>query len=209
MWTQREVVDKLVTIIQSLQSQRETGQLTVTYGDGIVAEEGIVVFSNGKVVEARIGRRTGSDALNRLSSLEHCSCYFARSAEKPRGPGPYTPTPNGTLETLTNESTHMLPSTPNTSSQPRLYLLEENTDKKRVDVPHVSAVPHAIVQHDVAFHKIEQRGLSRSHRRLFLLIDGQRSVSDLTRLMGKKEKEVSALLHDLERAAIIYIYLSP
>jgi len=52
-------------------------------------------------------------------------------------------------------------------------------------------------------HAIEQKRLSRSHRQLFLLIDGQRSVQELGRLAAKNEQDLQALLGDLERIGVI------
>src|SRR5207248_5266370 len=50
---------------------------------------------------------------------------------------------------------------------------------------------------------IERVGLSRAHRRLFLLIDGYRTIPELVRLMGRGEDEIKALLRDLEGADLI------
>jgi DNA-binding MarR family transcriptional regulator len=52
-------------------------------------------------------------------------------------------------------------------------------------------------------HLIEQMGLSRTHRRLFLLIDGGRTVKELIRLMSHDPEDVQKLLQDLERAGAI------
>ena len=52
---------------------------------------------------------------------------------------------------------------------------------------------------------IEQMGLSRTHRRLFLLIDGGRTVKELIRLMAHEPEAVQRLLQDLERAGVIQI----
>jgi hypothetical protein len=46
-------------------------------------------------------------------------------------------------------------------------------------------------------------GLTRIHRQLFLLIDGQRSVPELIILIGHRTDEVDTLLDDLERAGLI------
>ncbi len=50
---------------------------------------------------------------------------------------------------------------------------------------------------------IDRMGLSRKHRQLFLLIDNQRTVSDLARLMNCNQDEIQSLLQALEKAAVI------
>src|SRR5436305_2083927 len=81
MWQQQEIAGRLVNVIQQVQSRRETGQLTAWQGNNAGAEEGIIVFVNGKITDARVGRRTGSDALNRLSNWENCFYRFVRPGD--------------------------------------------------------------------------------------------------------------------------------
>jgi DNA-binding IclR family transcriptional regulator len=64
-------------------------------------------------------------------------------------------------------------------------------------------IPHRLQEGPAALQHIEQMKLSRTHRRLFLLIDGKRPAPDLAHLMGKAPEEVYRLLYDLERAGLI------
>lgn len=202
MGQQHEVVDRLVNIIQGLQSQRETGQLMAKHGNGVAAEEGVVVFVNGRVTEARIGRRTGSEAFNRLSKWESCICWFVRSTAAEAPPRMF-PSSNGDAGMLTPGG--MFPSTPIPFSPSKAEPLEENFRAIRAPIAAVPPVPQPVSQSQWAFTRIERLGLSRAHRRLFLLIDGQRSLPELIRLMGRGEHDIYALLQDLENAAVIRI----
>ncbi|MDQ2886579.1 MAG: DUF4388 domain-containing protein [Chloroflexota bacterium] len=51
--------------------------------------------------------------------------------------------------------------------------------------------------------RFSRMGLSRVHWHLFLLVDGQRSVSQLARLLGRSMQETGTLLFELERAHLI------
>jgi len=53
------------------------------------------------------------------------------------------------------------------------------------------------------FRIIEQAGFTRSHRHLFLLIDGSRNVAELVHLMRREPHEVQILLNELEDAGLI------
>src|SRR5262249_15210459 len=66
-------------------------------------------------------------------------------------------------------------------------------------------VPRVCMEFNEATVQIEHLGLSRSHRRLYLLIDGHRSIDDLEPLIGRKGEEVRSMLHDLEWSGIIQI----
>lgn len=63
--------------------------------------------------------------------------------------------------------------------------------------------PMRIHQNDVGIQILNRKRLSRVHLRLFLLVDGQRDVEELARLIGKKPEEVQLLLADLEAIGII------
>ena len=65
------------------------------------------------------------------------------------------------------------------------------------------ARPLRIQPDDVAIQILNENRFSRLHLHLFLLVDGQRNVVELARLIGKKPEEVQRLLNDLEAIGII------
>jgi hypothetical protein len=65
-----------------------------------------------------------------------------------------------------------------------------------------SALPPYRLQ-EVGKPRFSHMGLSRVHWHLFLLVDGQRSVSQLARLLGRSMQETGTLLFELERAHLI------
>ena len=58
---------------------------------------------------------------------------------------------------------------------------------------------------DDAMQIIKYRGLSRTHRHLFMLIDGHRSITELVQLLKHTDQEVYKLLQDLEEATLIKV----
>jgi predicted transcriptional regulator len=50
---------------------------------------------------------------------------------------------------------------------------------------------------------MEPMGLSRLHKRLFLLIDGQRTIAEIARLVGKKPEEIQEYIGDLINADFV------
>ena len=65
------------------------------------------------------------------------------------------------------------------------------------------SAPYRTRQLQEALLIMDRMGLSRAHRRLFLLVDGQRLVPELARLMGRRESEIYELLQDLKRSGLI------
>ena len=66
-----------------------------------------------------------------------------------------------------------------------------------------AAVPSPCHLPNVSLRVLTDRGLSRVHRQLLLLIDGQRSLAELMRLTGKSANEVDLLLRELAQADLI------
>ncbi len=69
----------------------------------------------------------------------------------------------------------------------------------------VTLVPRPLPPLQDSLRRVEQQGLSRQHRRLMLLIDGQRTIAELVRLIGYTQYEVQKLLVELEQARIIQL----
>jgi len=220
MSQQKEMMtDRLVGVISSIQRERRSGVLTVNRGEGIFLEEGTIVFANGQISQASVGRLRDSAARNWLSTWESCRFLFVPTSSESgvhdsqpslpaqghaASPSALGPPPRMTDTRWPDPQTPM-PSSLEGQEGPGLAGDRERIGKNgRLDTP-ASAAPYPIQQHDPALRLIEQQGLSRVHRQLFYLIDGRRSIVDLVRLTGKRGNELYKLLGDLERAHVIRI----
>lgn len=175
--------DRLVGIIANIKIERKSGQLRVRRGEGLTTEEGILTFIQGQVTQASVGRRSGTDALNWL-------CTWGRAR--------YTFTSPGSDEGSAFSALSNSAARGNT---------QVNTDRLETEpLPEMQReVPRVCTQFAEASIRIERAGLSRSHRRLYLLIDGHRSVHDLEPLIGRKSEEVRSMLQDLEWLEVIQL----
>lgn len=179
---QRETAtDRLVDVIQVIQLGRRTGMLAVERGRDATFEEGTLTFVNGQITDASVGSRRGQEALSWLSAWRSCLFTFI------------TPSANGF-------ASFQSPSL-NRSSHPQQNS-NGNGRTQRLDTPK-GDVPHRIKPVEEILPVMQMMGLSRSHRRLLLLIDGQRNVSEIVRLVGHSGEEVFQQLDELERAGFI------
>jgi Domain of unknown function (DUF4388) len=210
MTQQETATDRLVSIIQLIQLGKRSGVLKVRRGEGRTLEEGMIIFANGQVIESHTSRYGGSDAMNRLSAWEACRFIFSPS-DTPDDPlsspksfkGVKSPTGDRPI-------TENLPGPgprPQSLRGPSGPLTGPITPPLGVSYP-PSPVPYRKLEINTALNLLERKKLSRAHRHLLLLIDGQRSTQELVRLMGRNEKDVRALLKDLEQAVIIGFYIS-
>ena len=182
---QNIAVDHLVKIIQALQIGRTTGTLVATRGDGASYELGTLVFFNGRVAQARVGRREGREAFNLLSTWGKCRYNFVPSV---------TSVPPSTTEKTTDslsEDNFIQ------SMQTEVHALPSEQERVNETIPYRSKPLQYSLQ------VLSKKNLSRTHRNLFLLVDGSRRVVDLMRLLKLDENDVLALLYDLQDAGII------
>jgi hypothetical protein len=214
---QEMMADRLVHIISSIQRGRSSGVLTAKRGEGIFLEEGTIVFTNGQVSHASVGRRRSSEALNWLSTWESCRFIFVPAEAKVQVSQSSLPAKNITIsppalgppanmtKTRLSAQQNSTPASPQGQEGPELAReRESNGVKGQTDTP-ASAAPYPTQQLDAGLHQIEQHALSRVHKQLFFLVDGRRSIVDLVRLTGKRGSEIYKLLGDLERAHVIRI----
>ncbi|HLI71923.1 MAG TPA: DUF4388 domain-containing protein [Ktedonobacteraceae bacterium] len=188
--------DRLIGIIATIKLERKSGQLRVRRGEGLISEEGLITFRQGQITQASVGRRSGADALNWLSTWGKTRYLFTSLA-------PDEGTTTGPLSQ---------PASPEDSAVDRVApVVEVNTDKLKWEQVHEprNDTPRAIMKLHEATERMERAGLSRSHRRLFLLIDGNRSLDELALLLGKKLDEVRGMLHDLEWLGMIEVVHAP
>ena len=190
------VQEQLATIIQRIQMENRNGLLLVKRGEGSNLEEGTILFVNGKMEDARAGRRTKFDAFKYLCTWEHYEFSF----RTPDGKSLLFSSPPSFSSTTREYKALHTPLSPLTPPTP----LQLNP--LAVRRPAEELVPyHSRNQLSEALVVIEKMGLSRGHRRLFLLINGERSVSELARLTASAEDEVYQRLQDLEKAAVVHM----
>ncbi len=191
--------DRLLNVIQVLQLGKKTGHLVVERDINSKQEEGEVVFDNGQVVQAYAGSLQGQEALSWLSTWTHCRFLFVpETTEKTTrplntGPLPALPGPEGARSLRDTQ-----PRLPSASPATR-----QDTGGMERTLPAAYASPRRTCPTEKGFYLLEQAGLARSHRHLFLLVDGQRSIAELVRLTGRPPEEVQKLLHDLESIGVI------
>ncbi len=179
--------DRLANVIQVLQLGRKTGVLNVERGEGTTREEGMVMFVQGQITEACAGQQSGQAALAWLNSWGACRFTFVAGQREPTT-GPLAPLPRtGSLQMPYD-------------TYGRMQIVTRPAPAEKHLSGGAGALPPLPYQRrptNEALGILEQARLSRMHRRLLLLIDGQRTLEELERLLGRTQYEVQQLLHDL------------
>jgi hypothetical protein len=188
--------DQLSNIIQVIELGRKSGQLIVERGEGQMVENGEITFFHGQITYARCNYHSGQEALRQLNTWGACRFMFtpvSTGTTIVTGPRPLPLTGNP-------KSTRPLYALPHPHETPRYTPLQSTRTQQAI----APSIPQRTIFGDKALHLLDQAGLSRFHLRLFLLIDGKRTVDELTRLVGKKHEDVRKWLLDLESTGLIH-----
>jgi len=197
MQPQRETMtDNLADIIHILHIGSKSGTLAVERGEGNTLEEGLILFVEGRAVEAKVGRHNGLAAFNYLNTWQTCRFSFVSHAGQ-SGP-PSRPTTQPLAPQPAKPPTINTPYPNATTSMRSSGPLQPYQESARQ-----SPCPFRLPSGEVALQHPENFQLTRGHRRLLLLINGQRSVHELARLMVRNLNEVQVLLNELERSGLI------
>jgi hypothetical protein len=161
-------------------------------------ESGEIAFVQGQVTQASSGPMNGWQALNWLKAWGACRFTFTPEVAE------YSiqPQPASLSRQLTQplNALHPSQSMPSGATWSREGAI---TGELPVSSSATASTPRRLQVGEEMLHLLEQAGLSRLHRRIFLLIDGKRSSAELIRLIGRSQDEVQRLLDDLERIGII------
>jgi hypothetical protein len=288
--------DRLDTILQAVEQSQQTGIFNVQRGKGGVSEKGSITFLFGQAVDAKVGERSGIEALNWLKTWNSCQYVFTSQAPNEISVPPPAPTPapthkitsplafvaqmlprsasHETVKSDTNKSIpektpdrlvehsparpaefspaqaveqlpfepvepvqaptlpparpsslpHTPPSlpsfpapayTPAGYNPPNYNTIPQSSSPSYNPVTPVpqtylapthqptARIPFRLLQGPEALGYIQRAGLSRLHRHIFFLLDGQRSADDLARLTGHQLIDILRLLADLERIGLI------
>ena len=196
------VTDRLLNVIQVLQLGKKTGHLTIERDEGKGQEKGEIIFVQGQVTQAYGGNLRGQEALNWLSTWGACRFIFV-PATLDKTTNPLTPEQLGsprTTQPLRDTNPRLNAAMPDFLRQKPEWA---NTTGPLGNASPGLAVPHRIRSINVSLHLLDQEQLSRAHRQLFLLIDGNRTMAELVRLTGRPPEEIQRLLQDLEHVGII------
>jgi len=179
MQPQRETLtDSLANILQILQLGYRSGTLEVEREAGNTIEEGYIVFVNGRAVDAQLQPYRGMEALRALQTWGSCRFAFL-DANNPGMVPPPRPSPTRPLS----------------SGSP----VPTNAQWRTTPAP----FPRRLPAGDAAIAHPEFAHLQRTQRRLLLLVNGQRHVSELARLLALGPAEVQSLLDTLMREGLI------
>ena len=196
--------NSLGSVISMLQRDGRTGLLMVRRENWTEAEEGIIAFIKGQVIGLEAGQHKGQEAFNAMSQWR--DCYFSFMSPDQSGTPPLLL--GGPLDTP--PTTQVPPSVPPLGDMPTLPLVSRDLSpfNQAQDFAQSTSntyeIPVQMTPFEAALPILDRMG-SRIYRRVYLLIDGRRSIAELMRLTGRSRAEMDKILYDLAEARLIRV----
>jgi hypothetical protein len=184
---QKRDAESLGDLLSTLYTQQQSGLLSVECLHNGRWEEGELYILTGQPIYARMGKQGGQEALKQLLLWRPLRFSFVIDAPRPPAnlpasvgisPMPAHAQPTGALRASGNHLMHG-------AYPPREQL-----------VPHKMGMPRQALS------------LSLAHRQrmMYFLINGQRTIADLSRTSGKTVPEVEEILQELQHHGLIQIF---
>jgi hypothetical protein len=224
--------ERLADIVELIRARKQSGLLSIEFFENGRLEEGEIYFQQGKPSFARTHNKTGTDALAALMNWRRVYFRFIADVPSPDAPRsstfpttgpltgsshisslPATPIPSVHTEPLQNQwpQTRQIPSW----SSAEVPALVEHSPQwipgESSNTPHgeeplgIGRMESLVPQKRGEAQSVLSLPLTRPQRSIYLLIDGRRTVADLSRCIGKSTLEVGRLLRELQDYDLIAV----
>jgi Domain of unknown function (DUF4388) len=189
--------ESVASVLESARAQRQSGRLLVGQYTGGRLQEGEIYLQEGQPVYARLGSLLGQEALSRLSFWRNVQFTFMpdETNNVATQPGPALDT-GGRVASLPArppaERTPARPAAPPRANQARTDALFPGlatlTPQKRDTDRDVLSLP-----------------LTRPQRYVYFMVDGRRTIADISRCTGKTVQEIDLILSALQAQGLVVI----
>ena len=217
--------ESLGDLLELVRMRRQSGTLSVEHFQAGRFEEGEIYFQGGQPAYAHTGQMSGQEALSWM--LNWHQVYFTFNVDEPRTPAAIsspvsanvsnsaaanaqnTPLPTRFSQVNTNAT---LPTTPMRVPQASTGIREVARSAGKTDKAtennSSSATPGLewLVPQKIGKEQdVLSLPLTRPQRSIYLLIDGHRTISDLSRCTRKNVQEIERLLSELREQGLISV----
>ena len=187
--------ESVATVLESARAQRQSGRLLVGQFAGGRFQEGEIYLQGGQPVYARLGTLVGQDALNRLVSWRNVqfSLILDEASKVSTQPAPAVDTGS------------KVPSLPPSPRQSAEFSPTSPLPKQQRNEPRSPGLEWLIPQKRQFERDVLSLPLTRPQRFVYFLVDGKRTVADISRCTGKTVQELDLILGALQAQGLIVI----
>ena len=203
--------ESLRDVLELARLRRQSGLLSIEHGQGEHLEEGEIYFQEGQPIYARVGQMSGQEALAQLLHWRHIHFAFLTHVQRP----PTNIPVQFARDIDSSPSIPLAAVPPSPASHPqfdRNISTRVMTERDR-NYPASSSLLnlHPSITESLIPQKLEQEldvlslPLTRPQRCIYLLVNGHRTIADLSRTTGKDVLDVERILSELQEQRLVSI----
>jgi len=198
----KDKAERLDDVLASARVGRQTGMLTIEHTQGGRVELGELYLQAGQPVYARIGQLIGQDALNYL--LRWRNIYITNASEDTSGPAGARTAGDAASSVAVSSPLPQNSSLTRNSSRERVT--EHGTSNWNNSSPtNTPGIEWLVPQKRGVERDVLSLPLTRRQRFIYLLVDGRRSIADLSRCTGKNIQDVQLILRELQEQGLVAV----
>ncbi len=186
------IAENVNSVLDLVRMRRQSGRLKIELLSGGRIQEGEIYLQAGQPVFVRMGQLTGRDAFDRL--LTWRNVQFTLQLDEP-GTAPMT-----------------LPISNNSGTTPSSFPAQSAIRQERSPTSDVTransnapGLEWLVPQKRDVDRDVLSLPLTRRQRFIYFLVDGQRTLSDLSRCTGKTIQEIELILKELQAQGLVDI----
>ncbi len=203
-----EVAESVLSVLESVRTHQPGGRLVVVQYNGGRIQEGEIYLQTGQPVYARLGQLVGQEALNRLLTWRNIqyTLYLdepinVTTQQDPAIAASKTST-TGTTGTIARQ-TGARPERP--ISSPLRSGASIASAPPRENTAYLPGLEWLVPQKSDVERDVMSLPLTRPQRFTYFLVDGRRTVADLSRCTGKTIQELDLILSELRAQGLVVI----
>ena len=191
-------------VLELARTRQQSGMVAIEHTQGGKVEAGEVFFQAGQPIYARVGHLVGQDALNWL--LKWRNIYYTMGTDE------------STQTVGTTSASNVNSADSNPSPLPKYSPLNRSSSTGPVGA-HLPVDGRGSPSNNTPTPGIEwlvpqKRGierevlslpLTRRQRFIYFLVDGRRTVSDLSRCTGRNIQEIELILSELQEQGLVAV----
>ncbi len=196
--------EALDDILELARLRRQSGMLTLEHTQGGRVEEGEVFLQAGQPVYARVGQLVGQHALNWLQSWHNI--YFSIGTEESVQAVATPPAVNSNRAVAVPAPLPQhSPSNGGGFMEPVNERLLGNDNSSTPGSSYTPGIEWLVPQKRGVEREVLALPLTRRQRYIYFLVDGRRTVSDLSRCTGKNIQEIQLTLGELQEQGLVAV----
>lgn len=204
------ITERLLDVLESIRAQQQSGRLIIGQYNGGRMQEGEVYIQAGQPVYARLAQLAGQEALNRLLSWRNISItfYLEEAVQVTTQPGSAITTgrqvaalPQRSSASSQASVSTAVPDSPGPSEPPALTPVPSPSGEKS----YMPGLEWLVPRKSAVERDVMTLPLTRPQRFTYFLVDGRRTVADLSRCTGKTVQELDLILSELRAQGLVEI----